>query len=83
MNSFRSQARKETKALREMYLAAKLDYQEALYRLDGRADPNHPRHQSFEGLIEKYGYEPVRGGWQPSPEDESPSQPRFNFQRDR
>ena len=54
MNSFRSQARKETKALREMYLAAKLDYEEALYYLDGRDDPNHPHHERFTGLIKKY-----------------------------
>lgn len=54
-NSFRSQVRKETKALRSTYLSAKLDYQEALYRFDGRYDPNHPQHESFNGLIEKYG----------------------------
>ena len=37
-----------------MYLAAKLDYEEALYYLDGRDDPNHPHHERFTGLIKKY-----------------------------
>ena len=33
----------------------RIDYIERLYRLDGRAEPEHPQHAVYTGLLEKYG----------------------------